>query len=134
MTGGSDPTERRVVHRAPVGGLLGWRLWLASRVTSWGEWVPDAARGFQVTPASLALLASAVGRVRDELERTPDLGSDVGAALGSDVVAGALHHFVTGWHDGRAQICADVGQLSDLLTQASQVYGETDGDLAAAMS
>jgi hypothetical protein len=50
------------------------------------------------------------------------------------VVAGALHHFVTGWHDGRAQICADVGQLSDLLAQASNAYSETDGDLAAAMS
>jgi len=96
--------------------------------------VPDAARGFAVTPASLALLASAVGRVRDELERTADLGDGVGPALGSDMVAGALHHFVTGWHDGRAQICADVGQLSDLLTQASQAYGNTDGDLAAAMS
>ncbi|HEY0869415.1 MAG TPA: hypothetical protein VGD55_03370 [Acidothermaceae bacterium] len=93
--------------------------------------MPDA---FQVTPASLALLASAVGRVRDELSFTADLGGDVGAALGSDVVAGALHHFVTGWHDGRAQICADVGQLADLLTQASAVYAATDGDLAAAMS
>jgi hypothetical protein len=93
--------------------------------------MPD---GFQVTPASLALLASAVGRIRGELERTADLGEGVGPALGSDVVAGALHHFVTGWHDGRAQICADVGQLSDLLTQASQVYGATDDDLAAAMS
>jgi hypothetical protein len=95
--------------------------------------VPDAARGFVVTPASLALLACAVGRVRDDLSLTADLGVDVGPALGSDVVAGALHHFVTGWHDGRAQICADVGQLSDLLTQASQIYSSTDGDLAAAM-
>ena len=93
--------------------------------------MPDA---FAVTPAALGSLAAAVRRVRDELEGTADLGSDVGAALGSDVVAGALHHFVTGWHDGRAQICADVGQLSDLLNQASRVYGETDGDLAAAMS
>jgi hypothetical protein len=74
-----------------------------------------------------------VGRVRDELSRTADLGSDFGPALGSAVVAGALHHFVTGWHDGRAQICADVGQLSDLLGQAAAVYGETDDDLAAAM-
>ena len=96
--------------------------------------MPDAARGFQVTPASLVGLATAVGRIRDELERTADLGQDVRPALGSDVVAGALHHFVTGWHDGRAQICADVGQLADLLTQASQVYSDTDGDLAAAMS
>ena len=96
--------------------------------------MPDAARGFQVTPASLGGLAAAVGRIREQLERTADLGQDVEPALGSDVVAGALHHFVTGWHDGRAQICADVGQLSDLLTQASHVYCETDGDLAAAMS
>jgi hypothetical protein len=88
---------------------------------------------FAVTPASLAALAAAVGRIRDQLEGTADLGEGVGPALGSDVVAGALHHFVTGWHDGRAQICADVGQLSDLLTQASRVYRETDGDLAAAM-
>jgi hypothetical protein len=96
--------------------------------------MPDAVRGFQVTPAALGALATAVGRVRDQLERTADLGQDVEPALGSDVVAGALLHFVTGWHDGRAQICADVGQLSDLLSQASQVYSETDGDLAAAMS
>jgi hypothetical protein len=96
--------------------------------------MPDAARGFRVTPASLLVLATAVGRIRDELERAADLGQDFGPALGSEVVAGALHHFVTGWHDGRAQICADVGQLSDLLTQASNAYGETDGDLAAAMS
>lgn len=95
-----------------------------------GFHLPDA---FAVTPASLGLLAAAVGRVRDELERTADLGVDLGPALGSDVVAGALHHFVTGWHDGRAQISADVGQLADLLGQASQVYGETDGNLAAAM-
>lgn len=93
--------------------------------------MPDA---FQVTPASLAALGSAVGRVRDQLSLTADLGGDLGAALGSDVVAGALYHFVTGWHDGRAQICADVGQLSDLLAQASAVYGATDGDLAAAIS
>jgi hypothetical protein len=93
--------------------------------------MPDA---FQVAPASLGVLATAVGRIRDQLSLTADLGQDCGPALGSDVVAGALHHFVTGWHDGRAQICADVGQLSDLLSQASQVYGETDGDLAAAMS
>jgi hypothetical protein len=88
----------------------------------------------QVTPASLGALGVAVGRIRDQLALTADLGSDFGPALGSDVVAGALHHFVTGWHDGRAQICADVGQLSDLLAQASTVYGATDGDLAAAMS
>jgi len=93
--------------------------------------MPDA---FQVTPATLGTLASTVGRVRDELERTADLGQDVGAALGSDVVASALHHFVTGWHDGRAQICADVGQLSGLLTQAARVYGETESDIAAATS
>jgi hypothetical protein len=88
----------------------------------------------QVTPASLGALGTAAGRIRDQLSLTADLGEDVGPALGSDVVAGALHHFVTGWHDGRAQICADLGQLADLLTQASQVYGDTDGDLAAAMS
>ena len=89
---------------------------------------------FQVTPASLDALGSAVGRVRDQLSLAADLRGDVGVALGSDVVAGALHHFVTGWHDGRAQICADVGQLADLLSQASTVYAATDGDLAAAMS
>ena len=96
--------------------------------------MPAAKHGFQVNPAALGALASSVRRIRDQLERTADLGQDCGPALGSDVVAGALHHFVTGWHDGRAQICADVGQLSDLLAQASNAYSETDGDLAAAMS
>jgi hypothetical protein len=92
------------------------------------------ADAFQVTPTTLGALGSAVARVRDQLSLTADLSGAVEAALGSDVVAGALHHFVTGWRDGRAQICADVGQLADLLTQASAVYGATDGDLAAAMS
>jgi hypothetical protein len=96
--------------------------------------MPAAEHGFQVNPAALGALASSVRRIRDQLERTADLGHDCGPALGSDVVAGALHHFVTGWHDGRAQICADVGQLSDLLAQASNAYSETDGDLATAMS
>jgi hypothetical protein len=131
VVGSSDPTERLVVHRASDLGFFVGRLWLASPVTLGGILVP---RTFQVTPASLEALGSAVGRVRDQLSLTGDLGQDVGAALGSDVVAGALHHFVTGWHDGRAQICADVGQLSDLLNQASTVYAATDGDLAAAMS
>ena len=36
VSGGSDPTERLVVHRLPVRGLLARRLWLASPVTSWG--------------------------------------------------------------------------------------------------
>ena len=93
--------------------------------------MPDS---FAVTPASLGALGAAVGRIRDQLEGMASLGEGVGPALGSDVVAGALHHFVTGWHDGRAQICADVGQLADLLGQAAAVYGATDGDLAAAMS
>lgn len=96
--------------------------------------MPDAVRGFQVTPGELGALATAVARIRDQLERTADLGQDCGPALGSQVVAGALSHFVKGWHDGRAQICADVGQLSDLLAQASNAYRETDGDLATAMS
>ncbi len=34
--GSSDPTDGRVVHRPPVLGLVGWRLWLASLKTSWG--------------------------------------------------------------------------------------------------
>jgi hypothetical protein len=131
VVGSSDPTERMVVHRASDLGFFVGRLWLPSPGTLGGILVP---RTFQVTPASLEALGSAVGRVRDQLSLTGDLGQDVGAALGSDVVAGALHHFVTGWHDGRAQICADVGQLSDLLNQASTVYAATDGDLAAAMS
>ena len=96
--------------------------------------MPDAVREFTVTAAELGTLASTVGQIRDQLERTADLDHDCGPALGSAVVAGALQHFVAGWHDGRAQICADVGQLADLLTQASEVYGATDGDLAAAMS
>ena len=131
MVGTSDPTERLVVHRASVLGFFVGSFVASVAGDSWGILVPHT---FQVTPASLDALGSAVGRVRDQLSLAADLRGDVGVALGSDVVAGALHHFVTGWHDGRAQICADVGQLADLLSQASTVYAATDGDLAAAMS
>jgi hypothetical protein len=96
--------------------------------------MPDDVGRIQVTPHELGALATAVARVRDQLERTADLGQDYGPALGSQMTADALNHFVSGWHDARAQISADIRQLSDLLAQAATAYGETDGGLAAAMS
>jgi hypothetical protein len=95
--------------------------------------MPDDVGRIQVTPESVAALAASVARARDQLDGTADLVGDCTAALGSAVVVAALHHFVTGWHDGRAQIGAEVGGLADMLRQASEVYTATDGDLAAAI-
>lgn len=95
--------------------------------------MPDAVDRFQVTPADLAALAVSVSRIRDELDGTADLVHDLAPALGSDLVASALHHFVTGWRDGRRQICAEVGALSEMLTQAATTYAATDGELAIAI-
>src|SRR5665213_339516 len=95
--------------------------------------MPDAAGGFAVTPGSLTELAGSVGRVRDHLDGTADLVGDCSAALGSGMVSLALHHFVTGWRDGRAQIGAEVDALAQMLSQASGVYASTDGDIAAAI-
>jgi hypothetical protein len=78
-------------------------------------------------------LAGSVLRVRDQLDGTADLAGDCSAALGSAVVAAALHHFVTGWRDGRAQIGVEVDGLASMLRQASEVYASTDGDLATAI-
>jgi hypothetical protein len=47
------------------------------------------ASTIQVTPAELAELATAVGRVRDQLLGTADLLHDYAPAMGSSVVAGA---------------------------------------------
>lgn len=91
------------------------------------------ASAIQVTPAELAELATAVGRVRDQLQGTADLLHDYAPAMGSPVVTGALAHFVSGWRDGRKQICAEVDALSQMLAQAAAAYGQTDGDLAAAI-
>ena len=94
--------------------------------------MPDAGT-FTVTPDELLALAAGVASIRDRLDGTRDLVTDVAAALGSDVVASALEHFVSGWRDGRKQISAEVGALSEMLTQAASTYSETDGQLAAAI-
>ena len=91
------------------------------------------APAIQVTPAELAQLASAVARVRDQLQGTADLLHDYAPAMGSAVVTGALAQFVSGWRDGRKQICAEVDALSQMLAQAAAAYAQTDGDLAAAI-
>jgi hypothetical protein len=95
--------------------------------------MPDAAWRFQVTPDELAALAMSVSRIRDELDGTAELVRDVAPALGSELVASALHHFVTGWRDGRKQISSEVSALSQMLTQAATTYAATDGELAAAV-
>lgn len=95
--------------------------------------MPDDVGRIQVTPESLATLASSVARARHQLDGTADLVSDCTAALGSTMVAGALHHFVTGWHDGWAQIGTEVDGLVQMRRQASGAYAATDSELAAAI-
>lgn len=88
---------------------------------------------FEVTPSSLDSLAAAVGAVKRELDATPDLVGDCSAALGSAVVASALSSFVSGWRDGRRQISTEVGELGEMLSQASRAYAETESGLCAAI-
>ena len=96
--------------------------------------MPDADVGtFAVTPEMLVDLASRVSAVRDQLDGTRDLVDDVSSSLGSQVVASALDHFVSGWRDGRKQISTEVGALSDMFMQAAGVYSDTDNSLASAI-
>jgi hypothetical protein len=95
--------------------------------------MPDAVGSYRVTPSELAGLATAMSRIGAELDGTADLVHDCTPALGSDLVGAALHHFVTGWRDGRKQICAEIDALSQMLSQASTTYGATDSELAAAI-
>jgi len=90
------------------------------------------AGGFEVTPSALAALSASVVGIRDQLSDARTV--DCGPALGSAVVDAALGHFVSGWRDGRAQICAEVADLSSALAAAAAAYASTDGDLAAAVS
>lgn len=91
------------------------------------------ADGFAVTPSELLELAQGVATIRSQLEATPDLASDVSSALGSSEVASALHHFASGWRDGRKQISTEVGALSDMLSQAAEAYYSTDSSIAMAI-
>jgi len=91
------------------------------------------ADGFAVVPGDLLELAQDVSTIRAQLEATPDLVADLSSALGSPEVAGALHHFVTGWRDGRKQISTEIGALSDMLAQAAEAYYSTDTSIAGAI-
>ena len=91
------------------------------------------ADGFAVVPGDLLELAQDVSTIRAQLEATPDLVADLSSALGSSEVAGALHHFVTGWRDGRKQISTEIGALSDMLAQAAEAYYSTDSSIASAI-
>jgi hypothetical protein len=90
------------------------------------------AGAFEVTPAALTALSSSVRGICDQLSDARVF--DCEPALGSAVVAAALDHFATGWRDGRAQISAEVSDLSAALAAAAMAYASTDGDLAAAIS
>ncbi|MGH8891498.1 MAG: WXG100 family type VII secretion target [Acidothermaceae bacterium] len=96
--------------------------------------MPGAGVGtFTVSPDDLVDLAARVADVQGYLDGTRDLVDDVSAALGSEVVASALDHFVSGWRDGRKQISTEVGALSQMIGQAASVYADTDGSLAASI-
>lgn len=96
--------------------------------------MPDGAVDtFSVRTEDLADLAARVADVQAYLDGTRDLVDDVSAALGSDVVASALDHFVSGWRDGRKQISTEVGALSQMIGQAANVYADTDNSLASSI-
>jgi uncharacterized protein YukE len=88
---------------------------------------------FAVTPARLRDLAGKVAAIHAQLDGVRAVAGDVSTAFGSDIVATAFEHFVTGWRDGRRQIAQEVDALSRMLEQAAQVYGDTDASLATAI-
>jgi hypothetical protein len=91
------------------------------------------ADGFAVMPGDLRDLAQGASMIRSQLEATPDLVADLSGALGSPEVAGALHHFVSGWRDGRKQISTEIEALSDMIAQAAEAYCSTDSSIASAI-
>ena len=95
--------------------------------------MPDLGNPIVVSPPALATLAAGIRAIGVELDATPDLVSDGESALGSAVVADALARFVSGWRDGRRQICTEVGALADMLAQASRIYAETESATCAAI-
>jgi uncharacterized protein YukE len=92
-----------------------------------------SAGSFAVTPGRLRELAAEVAAIHGHLDRTRAVAADVSSAFGSDLVATAFQHFVTGWRDGRRQIAQEVDALSRMLEQAAQVYKDTDASLATAI-
>lgn len=92
-----------------------------------------SAGSFAVTPGRLRELAAEVAAIHGQLDRTRAVAADVSSVFGSDLVAAAFQHFVTGWRDGRRQIAQEVDALSRMLEQAAQVYKDTDASLATAI-
>ena len=96
--------------------------------------MPQAYVGpYTVTPELLVDLAQRVLDVQAYLDGTGEFVDEIESALGSDDVASALHHFVSGWRDGRKQISTEVGELSDMIAQAANVYADTDSCLASSI-
>lgn len=93
----------------------------------------DDAGAFAVTPARLRELAAEVAAIHARLDGTKAVATELSGAFGSELVAAAFEHFVTGWRDGRRQIAREVDALSRMLDQSAHVYADTDSSLATAI-
>jgi hypothetical protein len=90
---------------------------------------------FFVDFEELARLHTELQELADELAeislRTVD--ADAGAMGGADV-ADAVHHFVTGWRDGRRQIAANIGACQVYVHQALDAYLEVENGIRNALT
>jgi hypothetical protein len=75
-------------------------------------------------------LVAGLGRIHDGLASAPDEMRDGGYSTGSDAVYAALHHFQTGWKDGRKTIVNEVSDLGQAARGSAEAYAQAEQSIA----
>jgi GAF domain-containing protein len=79
---------------------------------------------------AIGQLVGSLGRIHDGLAGAPDEMRDGGYGTGSDAVYAALHHFQTGWKDGRKTIIQEVGDLAQAARGSAQAYAQAEDSIS----
>ncbi len=83
-----------------------------------------------VDVVALQGLANQLSTIHDALDSAADDFAEGGDETGSAVVAGALHHFCTGWKDGRRTITDEIGNLVAAVRGAAEAYEHAETQLS----
>jgi len=79
---------------------------------------------------AIGQLVGSLGRIHDGLADAPDEMRNGGDGTGSDAVYAALHHFQTGWKDGRKTIVQEVGDLAQAARGSAQAYTQAEDSIS----
>jgi hypothetical protein len=80
---------------------------------------------------AIGQLVTSLGRIHDGLAGAADEMRDGGYGTGSDAVYAALHHFQTGWKDGRKTIIQEVGDLAQAARGSAEAYLNAEDSISS---